>query len=282
MLEKSWTVLDILKTTTQFFNDKNIESARLNAELLLCKILYFERIELYTNFDKPLSQQEVDNYRLLVKRRSKNEPLQYILGFTEFCNLKIQIDKRALIPRPETEELVELIKTKNQNDNYRILDIGTGSGCIALALASHYKKSDVLGMDISSEAIDLAIENSKLNSITNIRFEQFDILNQSISSKYDIIVSNPPYISTEDMLLISKELKFEPEFALTDNSNGLKFYLRFAEIFKNILEENGSFYLEIAYNQGNEVLDIFSSQNYRVELLKDLNGIDRMIFGKLN
>lgn len=281
MSEKSWSILELLNTTTQFLNEKKIESARLNAELLLCSILNFERIQLYTNFDKPLSIDEIDKFRILVKRRVKNEPLQYILGQIDFCNLKIRIDNRALIPRPETEELVELVKNKCKNDNYKILDIGTGSGCIALSLANHYKNSEILGIDNSIDAIELAKSNSEINNIRNAKFDIFDILKSIPSDKYDIIVSNPPYISNDEMLLISKELNYEPQLALTDNNDGLTFYKRYIEIFENILNENGSFYLEIAYNQGNKILELFEQSNYYVELHKDLNGNDRIIYGKL-
>lgn len=229
---KTWRVLDILKVTENAFAERGIKNARLNAELLLCDTTGDKRIDLYLNFEKPLNDIEISAYREKVKRRLKYEPLQYILGKAEFYGLSFKVTPDVLIPRPETELLVDLvldhIKT-NKLEAPGILEIGTGSGCISTAIAANCEcKIDAI--DISKEVLTIAEENSQVNgTVSKINFIQKDFLDSiNTFSGYEIIVSNPPYIAAIDIAGLNEEVKnFEPFSALSDNKDGLSFYRRF-------------------------------------------------------
>lgn len=277
---KIWTIIDMIKWGTEFFEKKNIEAPRLNIELLLCHALNAERINLYTKFDKPLAESELACIKELVVRRAENEPLQYITGYSDFFNVKIKIDKRALIPRPETEILVETAcKQFPENSNIKILDIGCGSGCIALALAKYYSNSNVTGLDISNDSIALSKENKEYTKISNVNFFEADILKVCPKQKYDIVVSNPPYICSNDMATLPKDvLNYEPHTALTDGKDGLTFYKRFAEIFQLILNDNSVFILEISYLQKEDMYEIF--KDFNIEVIEDYSHIGRVVVGR--
>jgi len=281
-LDKIWKIIDVLSWGKDFFASKNIDSPRLNIEMILCKVLKIERIKLYTNFDLPMNPEELAETKSLILRRAKGEPLHYLLGSTSFMGFEINLDKSVLIPRPETEELVELVlKIKPNRSNYSILDIGTGSGCISIALAKYYPESRITAIDISEESLKIAKINAESNNVNEkITFENIDILkNFNFKNKFDIIVSNPPYISINEYKKNSqKEIFYEPKNALTDNSDGLTFYRRFADEFDKHLNEGGCFVLEISYNQSEEIENLFS-KNYDTELIKDFNGILRFVSG---
>jgi release factor glutamine methyltransferase len=276
-----WTILDIINWGREFFEKKQIESARLNIELLLSYALSLSRIALYSRFDQPLNRKELDLIREMVLRRAKHEPLQYIIGQTEFYGLNIALDGSVLIPRPETEEMVDFViksytglKAPNE-----ILDIGTGSGCIALAMASQFDSTRVTGVDISKPAVERAKQNAELNAISNAEFYKYDIMSSVPQKKFDLIVSNPPYIPADQMSELAPDVAlFEPLTALTDSRDGLSFYRRFAEIFPEILAPNGSFFLEIGYGEAEAIVAIFAEKSIRAEIKKDINNIDRVCF----
>lgn len=274
-------ILEILKLSTDYLNNKGIESPRLNTELIISKVTGISRIGLYTHFDKPLNTKEIDKIREMISRRAKFEPLQYIIGDTQFLDLNINVNSNVLIPRPETESLIEkVIETeKDSNKKLKILDIGTGSGCIAIALAKYYKNSEVIAADISESAIKTAKENAENAGINNIQFFQFDILQKKPKSKFDIIVSNPPYISENDYNKLEKELFYEPKNALSDGGDGFAFYRRYAEIFESILNENAKFFLEIGFGQYEKIYEIFSVTKLQISVSKDLNGVERIVCG---
>lgn len=282
-MEKIWKIIDLINWGKDYFESKSIESPRLNMEILLCHALNMERVSLYTKYDLPLNPNELNIIRALVIRRAKREPLQYIVGNQAFMNLDIKVTSDVLIPRPETEELVELI-VKNHKDKgkIKILDIGTGSGCIALSLAKLLPESNVVGIDVSDKALAIAEYNKKFNAIENVSFEKIDFLkNCNFLTNYDVLVSNPPYISLREYEgSPEKELFFEPRKALTDESDGLSFYKKFSEHFADMLNNNGSFYLEIAYNQSKQISDIFE-KNYDIKFHKDFSGIIRMVEGNI-
>jgi release factor glutamine methyltransferase len=282
ILDKIWKIIDVLSWGKDFFASKNIDSPRLNIEMILCKVLKIERIKLYTNFDLPMNPDELAESKSLILRRLKGEPLQYLLGSTSFMGFEINLDKSVLIPRPETEELVELVlKIKPNLGNYSILDIGTGSGCISIALAKYYPESRITAIDISEESLNIAKINAESNNVSEkISFENKDILkNFNFKDKFDIIVSNPPYISINEYKSNSqKEIFYEPKNALTDNSDGLTFYRRFADEFDKHLNEDGCFLLEMSYNQSEEIESLFNKK-YDIELIKDFNGILRFVSG---
>jgi release factor glutamine methyltransferase len=281
--EKSeiWTIGKVLNWGTEYLGKKSIESPRLTIELLLCDILSSSRLDLYLSFDKPLSSEELQSLKSKIKRILKGEPIQYVLGWTQFLNYKILLRRNVFIPRPETEFLVSFIRNslKSHCDKpLQILDIGCGSGAISIALADFFKNSQVLAVDIDENAIIQTIENGKLNKIENIQVQQLDILNKIPQQKFDLIVSNPPYIPFEEYKTLPKHIKNEPKIALTDDGDGLKFYRRFTEIFPVLLNNNGSFFLEVAWNQAEQVSNLFRTKDFDVLIEKDLQGIKRIIY----
>lgn len=281
---KIWTVIDIINWGTDFFKSKGIESPRLSIELLLCHILQFERIDIYLQHDKPLSKSELDLLHSLIKRKADREPIQYIIGKAQFYGLEFEVNNNVLIPRPETEILVEeAIKIVSNYSNPRILDIGTGCGNIAVSIAKHCLESSILAIDISKDAINVAKNNSDMLGVKNIKFKMIDILQNIPTEKFDIILSNPPYIKNKDYVkLLPEVLRYEPPDALTDNEDGLTFYRRFAEIFHSLLNEGGQFILEIGYNQSELISELFKKADFHCNFIEDFNKIKRIVIGGQN
>lgn len=279
------TVLEAIKLSTEYLEKKQVESPRTNAEILLAEILHCKRLDLYLSFDKPLSENELNLYRESIKQRAMRIPLQYILGYVEFFGLKINVNQNVLIPRPETELLVEkIINDFKSTKNLRILDIGSGSGNISLSLAKNLENSFVTGIDISDKAIEVAIDNAIKNSVANVEFKLLDIMTEEIfnQGKFDLIVSNPPYVSKNDYQTLEPELKVhEPRVALTDNADGLTFYNRIITIAKNILKQQGYLYFEIGKDQHEIIYGLMNQQNFNnIKIQKDYSGIERMIYGQ--
>lgn len=279
------TVLEAIKLSTEYLEKKQVESPRTNAEILLADILHCKRLDLYLSFDKPLSENELNLYRESIKQRAMRIPLQYILGYVEFFGLKINVNQNVLIPRPETELLVEkIINDFKSIKNLRILDIGSGSGNISLSLAKNLENSFVTGIDISDKAIEVAIDNAIKNSVANVEFKLLDIMTEEIfnQGKFDLIVSNPPYVSKNDYQTLEPELKVhEPRVALTDNADGLTFYNRIITIAKNILKQQGYLYFEIGKDQHEIIYGLMNQQNFNnIKIQKDYSGIERMIYGQ--
>ena len=279
-----WRVVDIIKSSADFLEKKGVPDARLDAETLLGDILKKNRLELYLYFDRPLNQNELGRYREYIRRRGTREPLQHILGETGFMNLILKVGKAALIPRPETEVLVEKAITLMQNRESRILDIGTGSGCIAISLAQELDQAKVLAIDISRDALDQAKENATLNDAT-VSFQELDILQKlpSIETRFDLVVSNPPYIAPDEKEQLQKEVVgFDPHIALFDEADGLTFYRRYADILPDLLNPGGQFYFEFGgTHQEKSVLNIFMEKGYRdLEIIQDYNGDPRVISGR--
>ena len=236
----------------------------------------------FTDFVFALQQEvtgeEKDFVEEIYKKLAEHIPAQYIIGHTEFFGMQLKVDERVLIPRPETEEIVELILSENLKNNLRVLDIGTGSGAIALALAKNRPDWSVTAADISQDALDIAEENAKLNS-ADLIFIKSDCFSE-ISSKYDIIVSNPPYISRSDESEVGLNvLHSEPHLALFTDEDGLAIYRKIAEGAKDYLTNGGKIYLEIGYKQGFSVPTLFKENlpDKRVRTLKDQFGQDRMV-----
>lgn len=280
------TVLEAIKLSTDYLEKKQVESSRANAEILLAEILHCKRIDLYLTFDKPLSESELQFYRESIKKRASRMPLQYIVGHTEFYGLNLNLNENVLIPRPETELLVEkIINDQKHKEGLRILDIGSGSGNITLALAKHITNSFVTGIDISEKVIELAIKNSVQNKIENVGFKLFDIMNDDQESlgKFDIIVSNPPYISDIDYESLEPELtNYEPKMALTDNSDGTSFYKRIISISKNLFQNSGYLYFELGKGQYKNISDLMIQEKFTdIQITKDYAGIERIICGEI-
>ena len=236
----------------------------------------------FTDFIFALQQEVTEEEKQFVeeiyKKLVAHIPAQYIIGHAEFFGMQLKVDERVLIPRPETEELVELILAENLKDNLKVLDIGTGSGAIALALAKNRLDWSVTASDISEDALELATENANAQNL-NLSFIKSDCFSE-ISSKYDIIVSNPPYISREDQEEVGLNvLHSEPHLALFADEDGLAIYRRIAEDSKDYLNDGGKIYLEIGYKQGQSVPALFMENlpEKRVRTLKDQFGQDRMV-----
>lgn len=282
-----WKIIDIIEWGTNFFKVKGIESPRLNIELLLCKVLNYNRVKLYVRFEQPLLPNELSELRGYVKRRAAREPLYYITGEIDFYDIKLKVNQDVLIPRPETELLVEkVILDNNKRDSVlRIIDIGTGSGCIAISLAKHLPFSKVMAIDISDKALEMAEVNAKLNNIDNIEFQKVDILNSFplFKERFDIVVSNPPYVSLSEFDSLQPEImNYEPKMAVTDYDNGLVFYSRFVTIFSSLLSSSGRYYLELNSQQSIDVYSLFMKSGLNPDLTKDLAGFDRIISGRIN
>jgi release factor glutamine methyltransferase len=285
-MEKVWTILELVNWGKQFFEEKGIDSPRLTIELMLAHVLKMPRIQLYTAFDRPLLASELAILRDMVRRRSKREPLQYITGEAYFYNIVLEVNPSVLIPRPETELLVEMaLKNLAQaTSTARVLDIGTGSGCIALALAKECADKrinvEIEAWEVSESALLLARKNAERLGIANISFVKGDILNNAPDGVFDLIVSNPPYISTIEMQELEPEVgQFEPQSALTDNGDGLLFYRRFAELFPSLLTPSGMFAVEMGFGQAREVAEMFQANGCQVQTVNDLANIARVCTG---
>lgn len=267
----------------QLFSDFEEELIRQGEEAESLSFVYRSLKNLsFTDFvfalQKEVTEEEKKFVEEIYKKLAAHIPAQYIIGHTDFFGMQLKVDERVLIPRPETEELVELILTENPEDKLKILDIGTGSGAIALALAKNRPDWSVTAADISQEALQLASENTK-NQNLNIFFKKSDCFAE-ISEKYDIIVSNPPYISREDESEVGLNvLHSEPHSALFADEDGLAIYRRIAEDAKDYLTDGGKIYLEIGYKQGQSVPALFRKHlpEKRVRTLKDQFGQDRMV-----
>ncbi len=260
-----------------------IEKSRLEAEELLAHTLEVNRLNLYLNPDRPLTKAELNRYRPLIKKRKSGQPLQYITGKTSFMGISLKIDDRALVPRPETEEMTEEILTRfRHRSGLKVLDLGTGSGAIAIALAKFLVAPRVTAVDKSDSALKLAEENVSENGVSGaVEFRQSDWFS-AVDDQYNIIVSNPPYVASGEIEELSPEVReHEPLEALDGGEDGMREIRRILEEVPGYLTEDGAFFLEISYNQGERVKDLVSNTDFtRVKLIKDTGEKDRILFGQ--
>jgi len=279
------TVLEGIRLTTEYLGQKGIDSPRINAELMLSHILKCKRLDLYLSFDKPLNDNEIKLFREFLKRRSAFEPLQYILGSVEFFGLQFKVDRSVLIPRPETEILIETIINYFPNDNsLSILDVGTGSGNIAVCLAKYFPKALITTIDVSKNAVQLAMENAVLNNVEDkLNFITADFKDYNPEIKFDVIVSNPPYVSLEEYPNLQQEIvKYEPADAVSDFSDGYTFYKLICEKAKILLNSPGYLFFETGIGQQLRVKEIMGKNNFQNLIVKkDYLNIERVIFGEL-
>ena len=280
-MPKVWRIVDLIQWSESYFRDKSHQNPRLEIEWMLRSLLNCERLDLYMRFDEPLSGSQLSTLRGWVKRRSKNEPLQYITESCEFFGREFFVDTRVLIPRPETERLIdEAIKSIKHVRSPNILDIGTGSGCIAITLAKEIKNSNVIGIDKSIGSLQVSKKNSAELNVENVTFFEMDILNQYPKEKFDLVISNPPYVPKSEMSGLMNDVKdFEPEIALTDFDDGLTFYKRISKIIPHILKDDSSCILELGIgNHPENVLSIFKQLGYsNLETINDYNGDKRVL-----
>ncbi|MBT5956687.1 MAG: peptide chain release factor N(5)-glutamine methyltransferase [Candidatus Marinimicrobia bacterium] len=277
MTDKIWTTIDLIKWGEDYFVSKGISNAKLEVEWFLCHILNCQRIDLYVQFEEPLMKDKLFQFKEMVKRRIEGEPFQHILGKADFYGRDFIVNKHVLIPRPETEIIIELLKKRDGVES--ILEIGTGSGCIATTISLENLATSIIATDISKDALNTAKENASQLSAENIDFKIHDFLNTDINSTFDVVVSNPPYIGSDEMDGLQKEVQnYDPKIALTDNGDGLSFYRRFAEFGHSLLNKNGFMLLEFGgVHQVKAITEIFESQQFNVKFHNDLQGDPRIV-----
>jgi release factor glutamine methyltransferase len=279
------TVLEVLQATAVYFQKRGIENPRLNAEHLLAHALGRKRIELYLEFERELTEPELAPLRGLVKRRSEGEPLQHLLGTVEFCGLTFLCDKRAMVARPETEQLVEFLKSEIRSASggpkSEIVDVGTGSGVIALSLAARFPEAQIVAVDVSDEALALAQENAAiLNLSGRVRFLKSRLLKDAEGS-FDLIVANLPYVSTRDRDTLSAEVLHDPEIALFAGERGDELVRELIGQAPSRLRPGGMLALEIGLGQSEALLSALAEKNYRDICSKnDYNGVIRFLFAR--
>lgn len=284
---KDWTVLSMLEWGTEYFKERGIPDPRLSIEWLLAETLQVKRLDLYLKFDRPLSQSELDDIRPLVKKRARHEPLQYILGYTNFMNARISVTPDVLIPRIETEQLVEILlddhPSEDEGDDIKVIDIGTGSGCIPVALKMERPRWQVDALDVSVEALDIARKNAESNEV-DINFIKGDILEWEqlpVNGKYDIVISNPPYVLPDEKEELEKQVvHHEPSLALFCDSLE-KMYGSVIKFSENYLQEQGMLYLEVHEKYGERIRLLFDDTRWETSLLKDYDKKPRFIIAKL-
>lgn len=275
------TVLKVLQGTTAYFEKHGVESPRLNAEHLLAFILKRKRIELYLEFERVLTEGELAPLRDLVRRRGQGEPLQHLLGTVEFAGRMFLCDKRALVPRPETEQLVEKIAERRfQNADCRILDVGTGSGVIALSLAAKFPGARVMVSDVSDDALSLARENAERLALENVAFAKSDLL-EGIDGVFDLIVANLPYVAETDRATLSREVRHDPEVALFGGERGDEIVRKLIEQAPSHLAPGGLLALELGLGQADDLAAFMAEKNYHdIQTHRDYAGVIRFLFGR--
>ena len=286
--KKPETVIEFINFSSKYLEKNNISEARLNTELLLCDVLKYERMDLYMNFDKPLSKAEIDQFKSYLLKKKNHEPVQYITGKSHFFGYEFKIKQGILIPRPETEILVEKVLNDIFNSGKKeisVFEIGSGSGCISVSIASELLKKEIkpviYSIDVSEEAINLSEENLEkiLPGCNTVRFIKKDLFELTkLTRDFDYIVSNPPYISYDDYLNLEPGVKlFEPETALTDKSDGYTFYRKIFETASHN-EFTGKVFCEIGYNQQETLCKMLSESGFKnFEFYKDYSGIERIL-----
>ena len=277
-----WTVKKILDWTSGYFSESKIPEPRLSAELLLAHVLECTRISLYVQFERILTSKERDRFREFVKRRVVNEPVQYILGETEFMGYPFQVDPGVLIPRPDSEHLVDRVLEycgQHQSSQYRILDLGTGSGCLAVSLAKKLPAAEIVAIDNQEDALSVAEKNAVLNEVT-VHFLKQDICNISPTNEqpFDIIISNPPYIRQEEWEMLHPQVRdFEPRAALIAEEDGLFFYREIVRQTPGLLTNNGRVFLEVGYDQSAIVQKLWREIGFDTHAHRDYQQIERVI-----
>ena len=275
------TVLDVLQSTTAYFKKRNIESPRLNAEHLLAHALGRKRIELYLEFERELDEPELAPLRESVRRRGQGEPLQHLLGTVEFCGMTFACDKRALVPRPETEQLVELLMSEIRGQRSKILDVGTGSGIIALSLAKKFPEAKMIATDVSEGALALAKENAdRLGLSERVQFVKSDLLD-GVDGTFDVIVANLPYVSRQDRRSLSPEVLHDPEVALFAGEIGDEIIRKLIETAPPHLNSGGLLALELGLAENEALAALLLEKKYHdTELKNDYSNRPRFLFSR--
>lgn len=270
-------VIELIKDAIQQLEKANIADATVDSWLLSEEILNVKKQNYYMNMGITVNEELAAKYKEAVNKRAEHIPLQHIIGYQKFLDYKILVNENVLIPRPETELLVEKVTDFIGNNEMKVLDMCTGSGCIAIAVDKMCDKASVVGADISKDALKVAVKNNALNH-ANVEFTKSDMFS-NIEGKYDVIVSNPPYIPTKDVVELEQEVKeHDPLLALDGSDDGLKFYRIISKNAVEYLREKGMLFLEIGYDQGKTVPDLLKNNGFtNIKVFKDLSGLDRMV-----
>lgn len=278
----AWTIRRVLSWTQGHFEKKGIDAPRLTSEILLSHVLKVDRVRLYVELDKPLAKQELGAYRALIERRLKHEPTQYLTGVKEFYGRKLTVNPHVLIPRPETELLVESVLQKvSREAPSRVLDVCTGSGCIALTIAAERELSSVWATDLSKDACDVARGNAeKLHLGSRVTIREGDLFAPVPEGvKFDVVVANPPYIASAEVKTLMAEVQAEPMLALDGGEDGLDVIRRIATQARTFLKVGGLLALEISETQGAAVSRVLQAAGWAdVRIDKDLQRNDRFAF----
>ena len=262
------TVQEILQKNYKDLLNHNIQTAKIDSEVILANILNTTRINLITKQDITLNKEQEDLFSKLVERRKQKEPVAYILNKKEFWNENYFVDKRVLIPRPETEILIELLlkKIKDKNKAYKVLDLGCGSGCLLISFLKEMRKSQGMGVDISSNALEVAKKNIELHNLNNrAKLVRLDLLTLHTKDKFDVIFSNPPYLSSSDYAKLSDDVKnFEPKQALVGGFNGVLYYKKIIALSQSALKKNGYLALELGDRQYRTISKLLQDHSFRI------------------
>ncbi|UCG49279.1 MAG: peptide chain release factor N(5)-glutamine methyltransferase [Phycisphaerales bacterium] len=283
---QTWTIQKLLKWVTGYFLEKGVDSPRLSAEMLLGHVLSLKRIELYTQFDRPVADEHLGRLRELVARAGRHEPVAYLIGSTEFYSLQIDVTRDCMIPRPETELLVERAVEflRTRIGSQLVCDLCTGSGCVAVAVAKNFPDAKIIATDVSDAALEVAARNVKKHAlhdrVTLLRGDLFDPLVPQIDTrKFDLIVCNPPYVSSAEFETLRSNVKnYEPSVALLAGADGLDVYRRILRSADDFLKGDGALMLEIGYAQGRAVRRMLEETGTftQVKIEKDQNNNDRI------
>lgn len=284
----SWTTIELLGTTTRWFQERHVESPRLAAERLLAHVLGCKRVDLYLDTERPLGEAELVPYRELVRAHASGKPLQYLVGETEFMGLRLRSDPRALIPRPETEILVDTLirRWKSSTRPLRVLELGVGSGAIAVSLATLLPHVEVWTTELRAAAATLARDNVRRHAVESrvhvLVMDGFTALSADLAEGFDALVSNPPYVRTDELETLPRVVRdHEPWSALHGGRDGLDFYRLLCRQGLSFLAPGGTLAVEIGASQGASVRELFEDAGLRsVSLLKDYAGLDRIVLGE--
>lgn len=277
------TILDTLKKGAEYLQRHEVDEARLNMELLIAHVLKVGRMQLYLDFDRPLTEPQIATLRELTVRRGKGEPLQHLLGKVEFCDLDFLTDSRALVPRPETEELTRHLLAQGWSEGVAILDMGCGSGIIGLSLAHHLadRGARVTLADVSGDALALARENAErlLPGAASLTFVESDLFSGLAAGRFDLVVANLPYIPRSAETALSREVLRDPPLALYGGETGTEVMIRFLDEVSDHLKPGGKIAMEFGIEQGPELAGLAEARGFsEVTLRKDLGGIERFLF----
>lgn len=282
---EDWTIKRLLAWSTQYFQERGIDQARLESEILLAHILRLKRLDLYLQFDRLLLPTELADYKALIKRRCQGEPVAYIVGKKEFWSRDFLVNRDVLIPRPETEMLVQVVLDTVMEQGQALigLELGLGSGCLAITLLAELLDLTMQAIEVSPKAIEVAKKNAVSHGVgARLAIVLGDFLTYQSDMTYNFIVSNPPYVTDGEMATLPPTVRdFEPVNAFNAGNDGLKFYEPIAAFAATHLRENGFIAVEIAETQGVAVTEIFKSRGFKARVIKDYAGHDRVVCAEL-